>query len=275
MDYYSILGIAKNATPQDIKKAYRKLAAQHHPDRGGNADKFKQVQEAYDILGDPAKRQQYDNPQPQYSFNSANFNQHPFDFEEIFAEAFGRHTHGFHRAPRKNRDITINADISLQDVYDGKILKSTFSLPSGRREEIEIKIPPGINDGQQIRYDSLGDDSIHGLPRGDLFVRVRIRRHPVWDKKGIDIHSSLQINVFDAILGCEVNINTPNNKQIILKVPKGTQNGTTFSINGYGIPNIKTGKQGSAFVKILTKIPKIEEQEIIDKIAEIKNAIDN
>ena len=252
MDYYSILGVSKNAAPQDIKKAYRKLAAQHHPDRGGDADKFKQVQEAYDTLGDPAKRQQYDNPQPQFQFNTGNMG----GFEDVFSH-FGFRTQG-HRNP--NKDVTIAAEIDLEDVLYGKNLIASYRLKNGREESVEIQIPPGIQDGQQIRYQGLGDDMFREFPRGNLNVIIRVRPHKVWQNINNNLVAEKTISAFDAMLGTSVIIETLDKKKISLKVPAGTQPETTFSVSGHGLLQ-RNGRRGNAHIIIKIEIPKLSEED--------------
>ena len=261
MDYYSILGVSKNAAPQDIKKAYRKLAAEHHPDRGGNADKFKQVQEAYDTLGDPAKRQQYDNPQPQFQFNTGNMG----GFEDVFSH-FGFRTQG-HRNP--NKDVTIAAEIDLEDVLFGKNLIASYRLKNGREESVEIQIPPGIQDGQQIRYQGLGDDMFREFPRGNLNVIIRVRPHKVWQNINNNLVAEKTITAFDAMLGTSVIVETLDKKKISLKVPAGTQPETTFSVSGHGLLQ-RNGRRGNAHIIIKIEIPKLsdEDKETIKHISQ-------
>lgn len=261
MDYYSILGVSKNADLQEIKKAYRKLAAQHHPDRGGSADKFKQVQEAYDTLGNPAKRQQYDNPQPQFQFNTGNMG----GFEDVFSH-FGFRTQG-HRNP--NKDVTIAAEIDLEDVLFGKNLIASYRLKNGREESVEIQIPPGIQDGQQIRYQGLGDDMFREFPRGNLNVIIRVRPHKVWQNINNNLVAEKTITAFDAMLGTSVIVETLDKKKISLKVPPGTQPETTFSVSGHGLLQ-KNGRRGNAHIIIKIEIPKLsdEDKETIKQISQ-------
>lgn len=270
MDYYSILGLKRNATQDDIKKAYRKLAMKNHPDRGGDSNQFAKISEAYEILSDPQKRSQYDNPQPQYRFNSNDFSgMYGFDpFDMMFQG-------GARRAPRqpKNKDINITYTLDFVDMITGRGITASYKLPSGKIENIDIKIPPGVNSGDVVKFEGYGDDSDQRFPRGNLFLKIRIRRLAGWDRDNLDLITSIKISVLDLILGTEVNISTPEEKNIKLKVPKGAQPGTTFSIPGYGVPNIKTGKKGSIFVKVLAEVPKITDEEILNKINNLKNEI--
>ena len=267
MDYYSILGVAKNAESQDIKKAYRKLAAQHHPDRGGNADKFKQVQEAYDTLGDPAKRQQYDNPQPQFNFNST----HGFSQEDILNQMFRQKQ----RHNLKNPDITLAIDITLEDVQYGKSLIANYNLRTGQNQTVSIDVPPGARNGDTIRYSQLGEDYNRNLQRGDLYVKIRVRSHSVWTRDNDDLSRKIPVDIFTLLLGGKIKISTLDNKEIEINVPKGCKAGTVFSIGGYGLPNRSTRKKGNLYIKVDPIIPNIKDNTILEKIKVLKDEIDS
>ena len=269
MDYYSVLGINKNASQEEVRKAYKKKSMQHHPDRGGDEEEFKRVNEAYQTLGDEQKRRMYDNPQPRY--NSSHF-AHANGFEDVFAQFFGGRQRGGPRPQIKNPDVNIIADITIEELFTGKNLFLTYSLQNGQQQRIEINIPKGIEDGQMIRYTGLGDDSIKDLPRGDLFVKIRVRNTKHWRRDGINLHTEKDLNIFDLMIGTEVEIDTPEDKSLVLKIPSGTQPGTTFSIHGYGIPDMKRGKRGVIYVKIKGTVPKITDATILKELEKIKNA---
>ena len=256
MDYYSTLGVNRNASPEEIKKAYRKLAMKHHPDRGGDASKLQQINEAYDTLKDPAKRQQYDNPQPQYNFNSHNF-------EDIFSQHFGPRR-------RQNPPFTIQAEIELQDVYTGKELIANYRLPTGRVETVSITVPRGVKTGDTMRYPGMGNDMIPGAPRGDLLVRIRVRENKEYNISGLDLTTIKKLNVFDLITGTNVEIESPDGSRFSLKIPPKTQPDTTFNITGRGLPDGRTGRQGNIFVKIRAQIPKDISEDLLDAIIRYK-----
>ena len=278
MDYYSTLGITKGASSTDIKNAYKKLAMQFHPDRGGDETKFKEISEAYDTLKDPQKRSLYDSP-PQNNFNfhhPFNGGQHPF--EDIFGQMFGQGGNPFsqRRQPQvKNSDIQLIIDLDLTEIFTGKKLRITYNLSRGGEQTHEIDIPIGIQHGQTIKYHGLGDNGIENLPRGDLFAKIRVHDGPNWVRQGLDLHTTVTIDIFDLLLGTEVNITTPEGKNLSVKVPKGSQPSVVFSIHGYGIPDIKNGRRGIVFVKLNTTIPNITDDTVIGKLQQIKDKIDN
>jgi curved DNA-binding protein len=254
MDYYSILGVNRNATPEEIRKAYKKQSMQHHPDRGGNEEKFKRINEAYSILKDPQKRQQYDNPQPQYHFNTNT------GFEDIF----GR------RQQRRNPPFTIQADINLEDVYTGKELIANYRLPSGRVETVSITIPKGVRTGDTMRYPGMGNDIIPGAPRGDLHVKINVLNHKEFNVSGLDLTCTKKLNVFDLITGTSAEIHTPDGSRFSLKIPPKTQPDTTFNITGKGLPCDRTGRQGNIYVKVRAQIPKQIDEKLLAAINEYK-----
>ena len=273
MDYYSILGVKRNASQEEIKKAYRKLAMQHHPDRGGSADKLQQINEAYDVLKDPNKRQQYDNPQPR--FDSSHFaHGRPFDFDDIFSEMFSRGNPQARRGPSKNRDIQLSYTLEIKDVFTHTEAFVSYSLPSGKTEQVEIKIPAGVKNGNVIRIAGYGDNSRPMLPRGDLLIKVNIKENKDWRVEGNDLYTTKKCNLLDFLTGTDIIIDTLEDKSINLRIPKGTSPGTTFSITGHGLPNVNNNARGKILVKVIAEVPNITDKELLDKIRILKNEID-
>lgn len=271
MNYYSILGVSKSASQEDIKKAYRRAAKEHHPDRtGGDDAKFKQINEAYETLGDPVKRQAYDNPQPRVDTNftnNANFGGHPFG--DMFADLF-RQAHGRHRQQFKNRDITVQTAITLKDVILGTNIYVTYTTSSGKTEYINVEIPVGAKDGDTIKYSNLGDNADPRLPRGDLYVKIRVKRDRVWEKDGNNIVTTKSLDVFDLMLGTSIIVETPDNKKLELKIPPGTKPGKILNIKGHGVPDLRTKRRGDAYVQIDCIMPTIKN---IDTLNQIRNLI--
>jgi DnaJ-class molecular chaperone len=259
MDYYNTLGVDRNAGPDDIKRAYRKLASQHHPDRGGDTAKFQEIQAAYDTLSNPDKRSQYDNPQPQFHGGSGM----PPGFEDIFGQMFGGGGHPFgdifgqRRAqPVRNRNLNLQTQITLEEAFHGKDLIATIQLPSGRDQVLEVKIPPGVNDGVTLRLAGMGDDSIGNMPRGDIHLSVQILPHPVYQRQGDDLIKSLSINCLDAIIGKTIQFDTLNGKTLEVTIAPGTQHGQTLAVHGYGMPNMSNSyMKGRLLLNVNITIP--------------------
>jgi curved DNA-binding protein len=270
MDYYSILGISKNASEQDIRKAYKKQSMKHHPDRGGDEEQFKKVNEAYSVLKDPAKRQQYDNPQPRFDTNTMGSTGYA-NFEDMFSTMF-RHPHQRPRQPM-NSDITVAADVDLADILTGKNLIISYRLSSGRNETVDVEIPKGAKHGDAVRFQGLGDDANPRFPRGNLLVKIRVKRNKGWDRDGNNLITIQTVDVFDLILGTVLLIETLDKKKVKLNIPKGTKPGQVFSIPEYGIPDLNTRQKGHLYVKIDTKIPNIRDPKLLAKLQEIKDEV--
>ena len=264
MDYYSILGVPKNASEKELKKAYKQKSMQHHPDRGGDEEQFKKVNEAYSTLKDPQKRASYDNPQPQWERHV------PPDFGDIFSNfSFG----GGPRRQRANHDATIVLNLDLVDVLTGKELTAKYQLPSGGFKQADIDIPAGINDGVGIRFQGLGDHKIPNIPPGDLIVRVKIRNPLNWMRSGNDLRTKATVSIFECLLGGSIELKTLEGKRFKISIPKGTQSGAVFSIPNNGVPDMQRGIRGNLFVEINAVVPKIENEMILKELERIKNAL--
>lgn len=274
MDYYSTLGLNRGASPEEIKKAYKKMAMKHHPDRGGDEQKFKEVEEAYRTLSDPQKKQMFDmgiNPNQGQSFRQGS----PFEFHfnsGNFDDIFGQFGFGM-RPGRRNRNLNVNVNITLEDVLSGKTLNAEVGTSTGKSKFITIEIPPGIEQGQQIRYEGMGDQSIQSLRPGDLIVNVNILPHNSFRREGTNIIIEKNITVWDALLGCDIRIQTLDNKELNIVIPPGTQPDTVLSCKGEGLPHIRSRVRGNLMVKIKITIPKFLNQSQIDMIEKLKNGI--
>jgi curved DNA-binding protein len=270
-DYYSILGVAKNATADEIKKAYRKLASQHHPDRGGDTAKFQEIQAAYDTLSNPDKRSQYDNPRPQVD----GFHQYggmPPGFEDMVSQMFGGgfgDIFGRRPQPVKNKNINLQTQISLEDAFRGKDLLSSIQLPSGREQLLEVKIPAGIRSGTTLRLAGMGDDRIPNVPRGDIYLSVDIMPHRTFQRDGDDLRIKVNVSCFDAILGKSIQFETIDGTLLETAIPSGIQHGQTLNAQGYGMPSLSNPlMRGRLLIDINITIPLLtdDQKEALKKI---------
>lgn len=252
--HYTILGVDASADADTIKKAYRKLAMQYHPDRGGDQAKFQEIQQAYAILSDAQKRAEYDNPQ-QFN-NGFNFNGGmPSGFEDVFSH-FGNMFGGNMQQPQRNKTLTIQTTITLEDAFYGKAMLASITLPSGKDQTLDIKIPAGIMDGTTLRLTGLGDDSLPNMPRGDLHLLVHIVPHAIFRRQGNDLIKIVEVDCIQAILGKSVMVTTIDNKQLLINIAPGTQTNTILSAPGYGMPYASdTSHKGRMLMSINVTVP--------------------
>ncbi len=274
MDYYSILGLKKGASSEEIKKAYRSMAMKHHPDRGGDEQKFKEISQAYDFLSDPEKKKMVDmgvDPaQAQQGFGQ----QGPFEFhfntgnfEDMFNSfGFG----GFNRRIQKNKSFNINIELTLEEVLTGKDINAEIGIPGGRKKLVSISIPPGIEHGQQIRYQGMGDHSITHLPPGDLICRIFVKEHAKFKRQDNDLITEVTITVWEAMLGTDIEIDTLEKRRLKVTIGRGTQPDTIFSCRGEGIPDSRTLRRGNLLIRIKVLIPKTLSDEQIKLIESLR-----
>jgi DnaJ-class molecular chaperone len=296
-DYYKTLGVNKSATDSEIKSAYRKAALKWHPDKHkGEKDaekKFKEINEAYEVLSDKQKRQQYDtfgSAGPGFGggrsggaggfngFQGGGFNFSfggggASDFADIFESFFGG---GFRQnGPRRGRDIEATIQISFEDAVFGieKELEVTKTHPeSGERskERVKIKVPAGIGNGSTIRVSGKGEEGLRGGARGNLYIHINVKPDERFARSGANIHSLTEISVPQAVLGTEIEVETIYSKEKI-KVPAGTQDGQVFKIKGKGAPQMGGSGKGDHLVKVKIVVPKKlskAEKELYQKLAE-------
>lgn len=260
MDYYSRLGVNKQASPEELKKAYKKLAMQHHPDRGGDQTTFQKINEAYDTLKDPAKRQQYDTPrQQQRTYTTSNMN-------DIFESMFRQNR-------RQNRDVRLSINLSLEDIFTGKDLIASYNLANGQQVDASIRIHAGVENGEVIRYRGLGDNSIPNAPRGDLLIQIKEIKHKRFDRDNAHLYTNVDISVFDLILGTTIIVKGLKNNPIKVNIPPGTSSNTTLSVAGHGLPSMRRGKPGNLYIKIKGSVPKITDPKIIERIKKIHDEL--
>ena len=261
-DYYKILGVERNASEEDIKRSYRKLAMRHHPDRtGGDDTEFKKIQEAYATLSDSGKRQQYDNPQPQGfppGFQQgrdpmSDFMSHAFGHGNPFGDIFGQRAP---QPPPRNRTLNIQTSITLEEAFHGKDLIATLRLPSGRDQVVEVRIPAGVHDGVTLRLQGLGDDAHVNLPRGDLHLTIHVQPHAVFQRQGDDLVTNLSLNCVDAMLGTTINVTTLDQRTLEIKINPGTQHGQVLAAAGYGMPKASDNRfKGRMLLSVNITVP--------------------
>jgi len=252
-NYYQILGVEKTATADQIKQAFRRLASQHHPDKGGDTEKFQQIQEAYSVLGDNAKRAEYDNPRPQFSASTGagGFNMHDI-FGQMFAQQFGQP-----QQARRNH-VRMTVWVSLQDVSLGGSRAVNVSTTAGS-STVAIEIPRGIDDGDQVQYGGVAPGGL------DLVIQFRVQPDAVWRRDGLNLHTEHSVSVWDMILGAEVTVPNLQGHSLVIRVPGGTQPGTVMRLKGHGIQH-RNGQTGDLMVRMQAQIPKTIAPEIVAAI---------
>jgi curved DNA-binding protein len=275
-DYYKILGVSEDSSPDEIKKAFRKLAVKHHPDRGGDEKKFKEANEAYDTLKNADKKQEYDTMRrfgsnmggqgSGFKFHTGNFNEFfGGDFFEEFMSGMGGmgQRQRFRQRPRANKDVSIRITMSIKEIMSSVKRTISVKLPSGRDEIVDVKIGAGIQNGVVLKYSGLGDDSNSNLPRGNLLIRVTILDSDGFTRKGNDLWTDKTINAFDAMRGTEFQIKDLQDNIVKVKVPAGTQPGSVLQLKSKGMPvHESLSIRGNMYIKIHVTIPTLTQQQL-------------
>ncbi len=260
IDYYAALGVSKTATADEIKLAFRRLAGTHHPDRGGDTQKFQAIQEAYATLGDEQKRAEYDNPRPQFGgFQGFNGQPGGVNINEIFGQMFG---HGFAQQARRNH-VRMSLWISLLDVATGG--RRTVSLGTQQgTSTVEIDVPQGIMDGDNVQYEGIGPGGV------DLVIQFRVHPNAQWQRQDLNLITEQTIGLWDLILGADLEMQTITGRSLTAKIPPKTQPGTSLRLKGQGLTN-RNGQVGDIFVRIQVQIPNVIAPEIIAAIQNSQN----
>jgi DnaJ-class molecular chaperone len=264
MEHYQTLGVAKTATPDEIKKAYRKLASQNHPDKGGDTATFQKIQTAYDTLSDPQKRQQYDNPMPQGNpFGGApggfNFNFNGHDLNDLFGQMFNQH---HQRHPNQPHAYRTAVHLTLEQSYNGGSIPLKLQTPNGVHA-VNIDIPKSVTDGGQMRYDNL-------IPNASLIVEFRVAPHLKFERKGVDLYCNQQVSVLDLIVGSTFEFTTISGKTLEVKIPPKTQPFMHLKIAGQGMPINGSTLFGDQIVLLKPFVPDIIDDEITQSILRSK-----
>ena len=262
-DYYQTLGVGRNATPEEIKKAYRKLASANHPDKGGDKLKFQEIQKAYDTLSDPNKRAQHDNPQTHNFHFEFGGNGAEFDFGSIF-NMFGQQFRGGPQPgqQRRQQHTRMSLWIKLEDIAQGGTRAVNVGTQHGSMA-IEIEIPLGINDGDNVQYQGIG-------PGGtDLIVNFRIHPNPKWQRNGLHLTIEHHVSIWDCLIGGETEIRDILGNQIVLTIPPLTQPNSLLRLKDRGLTN-RQGEKGDLFVRIQGRMPSAISPELTEQIKAIQ-----
>ncbi len=276
-DYYKVLGVDKKASQDDIKKAYRKLAVKYHPDKNPGDKKaeenFKEINEAYDVLGDAEKRKKYDSVgenwqqyEQQYARNARDHSQqyrkaHGNQFEDegmfsdFFESIFGSGASGFggRRQSRKSKgqDYQSEADITLEEAFHGTALQLKLET-----QKLKITLKPGIADGQVLRMKEKGGPGHNGGVPGDLFITIHVQEHPVFKREGDNLYLDHSLDAFTAMLGGKLEVRAID-KTISINIPAGTDSDKTFRLKGMGMPVYSDpGTRGDCYVRVAITVPK-------------------
>ncbi len=293
-DYYKTLGVSRTASADEIKKAFRKLARTHHPDAGGDEAKFKEINEAYEVLSDDKKRQLYD------QYGTANENQIPwggaggqgagFNYEDIFGGgnggtytytsggggggfggidwsdildsirsgngAFGSDWDFGANKKQRGQDMSVTLDVTFDEAFKGTTKRVTVRVPGkSESETIDVKVPEGARDGGRLRYKGKGAPGENGGEAGDLLITTHITEHPYYRRDKADVIVDLPISVAEAALGTSVVVPAPDGTKVKVKVPAGTQDGRILNIKGKGARDVKSkGSDAHGDLKIKVNV---------------------
>lgn len=262
MDYYQTLGVAKNATPDEIKKAYRKLASQHHPDKGGDTAMFQKIEEAYRTLSDPQKRQEYDNPQPQFSGfpGGFHFTTDGGGFEDFFS-------HIFNQAQRQHRPQNPSYKtvlfFTLEDSYFGNEQTVTLNTHTGQHT-VKLKVPKGIEDGSNIRYDNI-------IPNSSLIVEYRMRKHPKFERRQHHLYCELEVSVLELIVGATKEFTAISGKTFEISIKPKTNPTGILKIPGQGMPYHNGNLYGDQIILLKPIMPDTIDEAITNSITQSLN----
>ena len=295
-DFYEVLGVGRDASAEEIQRAYRKLARTYHPDVNKNPEaeeKFKEVSEAYDVLSDPDLRKRYDafgpdfrrvpegvDPQtwararagtpgqaaPGDERVRVDFGDAGIDIDELFESMFGARGRG-RWGPIAGADQEVELPLTVEDAYTGVHQRLSVSGPDGTRS-IDVTVPPGVVDGQRIRLASQGGQGTGGAAAGDLYLVVRILPHPRYRVEGRDIYAELPLAPWEAALGASVALDTPGGEAKV-RVPAGTSSGRRLRLRGRGMPNT-SGRSGDLYAEVRIVVPKDltkDERRLFEELA--------
>jgi curved DNA-binding protein len=283
-DYYKILGLKKEATTDEIKKSFRKLAVKYHPDKNAGdkaaEEKFKEISEANEVLSDPEKRKKYDEmgenwqqyAQQGADFGQANRQRYSYsggqdfgggDFSDFFESVFGGRFNAS-RGSQKGSDYSAEVELSLEEAYNG-----TSRLLEVSGEKLQMKFKPGVKEGQTLRIRGKGGPGSNG-ERGDIYVNIHVAVHPHFERKENDLYCEAPVDLYTLILGGKAMIHTLKGT-IKIDIPKDAENGKTLRLKGMGMPVFGTEKTGDLYAKVKAILPKDLSEEEIEIFKQLKN----
>ena len=310
-DYYKILGVDKKASEKDIKKAFRRLARKHHPDVNPNdaraEERFKEINEAHEVLSDPEKRRKYDQlgadwhryqqgggrpggfdwgrwttgrPGAHVQYGTPEDLQDLFGsdspFSDFFSQIFGGmaggpSAGGYQRQIRqRGQDFEQPVEITLQEAYSG-----TTRILQKENQRLEVKIPAGAKTGTRVRMSGHGGQGMGGAQPGDLFLRVRVKPDRSFERKDADLHTTVPVDLYTMVLGGEVRVPTMTG-EVVLTIPAGTQSGRSFRLRGKGMPRLRQPDQhGDLYAKVEVRLPTNltpQQQELFEQLRELGEA---
>jgi curved DNA-binding protein len=304
-DYYAVLGVKRDATEKDIRQAFRRLARQHHPDVNPNnkeaEERFKQINEAYEVLSDPEKRKRYDEMGADWeryqryqqapaqgqgeAFRTQRMRTEDFDdlfgdespyssfFEHIFGRAAQGRSSGTAR-PQRGLDLESEVEVTLEEAAHGTTRVLRVAGENGQSRQLEVRIPPGVRTGTRVRVAGQGESGRAGGPRGDVYLVVQVLPHARFEREGDDLHVRMPVVMTTMLLGGEVAIPTLDGRQVMLKIPAGTADGKTFRLRGKGMPHqARPGQHGDLLVEVHAALPEklsVEQRRLMEQFARME-----
>ena len=280
MTHYDTLGVGPNANQEEIKQAFRKLAREYHPDRGGDENKFKQINEAYNTLNDQNSRAQYDqqmrggfNPFQQGGFPGGgspfefHFNMgggNPFDIHDHIFQQFGFNT----RQAARNRNLRVEIELDFLSTLRHQQKVVQYNTSQGK-ETLQLDIPAGVEHGSMFTVNGRGDNGNPAIPRGNLEVIIRVKPHDRFQRMNENIYEDVTIDCFQAITGHVMTLTTPTGRRIELNIPKGTQHGAQFAVTDEGFPR-NNGTTGKYIIRVGVLVPTALTAEQLNLVREIQ-----
>jgi curved DNA-binding protein len=278
-NYYEVLGVKDDASTDEIKKSFKKLARKHHPDAGGDEAQFKVISEAYEVLSDKEKRKEYDtmlkfgafgqggNPFGNAGQGGGNWRTVVTDFADMggFGDMFERIRHGegafgtnwdFPQRNLKGNDVQVTLPITFEEAFSGVEKTVTVKMGNGGEQKITVKVPAGAVNGGKLRYAGKGGEGQGGGARGDLRIITSIKEHELYSRKGANVLMDLPIGITEAALGATIIVPAPDGSKVKLRIPAATPDGKTFAIRGKGAPHVKGEGFGDLEVRVRLALPK-------------------